>query len=148
MLHPDYVSGFCDGEASFSVTVSPRGKSWEIRPSFSVSQNETSRAVLYKLQQFFECGYVRPSRGDNTYKYEVRSLAELEKRIIPHFKKYSLHTEKQKNFEIFTAIIQLMSGGKHLTKDGLCEISVLLEKLNPKCKKIYDRKKLQELMNV
>jgi hypothetical protein len=148
MLSPEYISGFCDGEASFSVTVSPRGSSWEIRPSFSVSQNEASRAVLYKLRQFFGCGYIRPSKSDNTYKYEVRSLAELRGKIIPHFKKYSLHTEKQKNFEIFVTIIQLMSNGKHLTKDGLHEIVKLLEKLNPKCKKIYDRKKLQELMNV
>jgi hypothetical protein len=148
MLSPEYVSGFCDGEASFSVTVSPRANSWQIRPSFSVSQNEASRDVLYKIQQFFKCGYVRPSKSDNTYKYEVRSLAELQNKITPHFKKYSLHTEKRKNFEIFVTIIQLMLEGKHLTKEGLSEIVKLLEKINPKCKKIYDRKKLQGLMNV
>lgn len=148
MLMPEYVTGFCDGEASFSITVSPRKKSWEIRPSFSVSQNKVSRGVLFEMRDFFKCGYIRPSHSDNTFKYEVRSLGEIEEKIIPHFDRYKLHTEKRKNFEIFKQIVSLMKEGRHLTSDGMKEILKLLEKANPTSKKIYDRKELQKLMNV
>jgi len=145
MLNPYYVSGFADGEASFSITISPRNKfrvGWEIKPSFSLSQNKASKDVLFKIKNFFECGTIRPSRKDNTYKYEVRSLWELKEKIIPHFDKYPLHTAKKKDFQIFKEIIQLMEKGEHLTKEGLKKILHLLEKLNSSSKKIYDRKKI------
>ena len=145
MLDPYYVSGFADGEASFSVTVSPRSSistGWEVRPSFSISQNKTSRDVLFKIKDFFGCGSIRPSKKDNTYKYEVRSLKELEERIIPHFEKYPLHTAKKKDFLIFKEIIHLMRKGQHLSKKGLKDIFFLLERLNPSSRRVYDRKKL------
>ena len=151
MLNPHYVSGFVDGEGAFSVTVSPRSSlnvGWEIRPSFSISQNKASRSVIFKVKEFFNCGHIRPSKKDNTVKYEVRSLEELQRKIIPHFEKYSLHTSKQKNFEIFKKVVQLMSQDKHLETEGIKEIFTHLEKLNESSKKIYNRKKLQGLMNV
>ena len=148
MLHPEYITGFCDGEASFSVTLSPRGKLWEVRPSFSVSQNKASKGVLFQIEEFFGCGYIRPSRKDNTYKYEVRSLKDLTSKIIPHFEKYPLKTENRKNFEGLKGIVEMMRKEEHLKPSGLKEILRLMEKINPNSKKVYDRRKLQELMNV
>ncbi|OPX30025.1 MAG: hypothetical protein B1H08_02550 [Candidatus Omnitrophica bacterium 4484_171] len=148
MLHPEYITGFCDGEASFSVTLSPRKKLWEVRPSFSVSQNKTSKGVLFQVKDFFGCGYIRPSLKDNTYKYEVRSLKDLTLKIVPHFEKYPLKTEKRKNFEGLRDIVNIMHRSEHLNPKGLKEIFRLMEKINPGSKKIYDRKRLRELMNV
>src|SRR6266568_6266576 len=41
-----YISGYVDGEGCFTVSFSPRSKlrvEWEVRPSFSVSQNSKRR---------------------------------------------------------------------------------------------------------
>ena len=41
-----YISGYVDGEGCFTVSFSPRSKlrvGWEVRPSFSVSQNSKRR---------------------------------------------------------------------------------------------------------
>ena len=122
MLEPHYVSGFADGEGSFSITVSPRRSlhsGWEIRPSFSISQNKASRGVLFKIKAFFQCGYIRPSRKDNTFKYEVRDIKELTEKIIPHFQRYTLHTVKQKDFEIFKKVVHLIGEKKHLDPEGI-----------------------------
>jgi len=146
MLNPYYVTGFADGEASFSVTVSPKSQlkiGWEIRPSFSISQNKASRGVLFKIKSFFRCGSIRPSRADNTYKYEVRALEDLKNKIIPHFEKYPLHTAKRKDFKIFKEIVYLMDKREHTTKEGFKRIISLLKDLNPTSKKIYDRKRLE-----
>ena len=48
-----YISGYVDGEGCFTVSISPRAKlraGWEVRPSFSVSQNGDRAEVLYALQ--------------------------------------------------------------------------------------------------
>ena len=148
MLNPQYVTGFCDGEASFSVTLSPRGDFWEVRPSFSVSQNKLSRGILYQLKEFFECGYVRPSRGDNTYKYEVCSLKDLATKVIPHFEKYPLKTQKQRNFKGLKKIVHLMERKEHLHQRGVIEILEIMEKINLASKKIYNRQEIQKLVKV
>ena len=140
MLNPYYITGFVDGEGSFSVSISPRNfknVKWEIRPSFSISQHKRNRSILFKIKDYFQCGTIRPNRKDNTYKYEVRSVEELDKKIIPHFKKYPLQTDKKKDFEVFTSIIQIMKEGKHLTKEGLAEIINLLKTLPPERKRKY-----------
>lgn len=140
MLDPNYITGFVDGEGSFSISISPRNfkdVKWEVRPSFSISQNKRNRGILFKIKNYFGCGTIRPNRKDNTYKYEVRSIEELKNKIIPHFKKYPLHTTKRIDFEIFLKVIQIMEEGRHLTKEGLKEIIDLLRKLPPERRRKY-----------
>ena len=48
-----YISGYVDGEGCFTVSFSPRSKlrvGWEVRPSFSVSQNADRSEVLEGLK--------------------------------------------------------------------------------------------------
>jgi hypothetical protein len=140
MIDPNYITGFVDGEGSFSISISPgnfKDVKWEIRPSFSISQHKRDRGILFKIKDYFGCGIIRPNRKDNTYKYEVRSLQDLKNIIIPHFQKYPLQTTKRIDFEIFSKVIQIMEEGRHLTKDGLKEIIELLQKLPPERRKKY-----------
>lgn len=106
---PIYLSGYTDGEGSFCVSFSPRSKlkaKIEVRPSFSVSQNFDRSEVLYLFKDYFKCGSMRPDRSDKTLKYEVRSLSDLITKIIPHFKRYPLLSNKQKDFELFATICE------------------------------------------
>ncbi len=151
MLNPYYVTGFVDGEGCFCVSFSPKKSfktGWEVRPSFSISQNKKSRDILFKIKNFFGCGEVRPSRKDNTYKYEVRSLEDLAERIIPHFEKYPLQTSKKKDYVAFKKVILLMKEKKHLTTEGIKEIAKILQKAPQTGRRIYDLKKFSELVKV
>src|SRR2546429_4675215 len=88
-----YISGYVDGEGCFTVSFSPRMKlrtGWEVRPSFSVSQNADRAEVLVAIREYFGCGGLRPDRSDKTLKYEVRDLASLLAKVIPHFERYPL----------------------------------------------------------
>jgi hypothetical protein len=79
-LDPWFVTGLAEGEGCFCVSfaVRPRLKvGLEARPSFSLSLNERDRELLGDLQAFFECGWIRESRSDRTFKYEARSVSEL-----------------------------------------------------------------------
>ena len=55
-------------------------------------------------------------------KFEIRSLKPLLEVVIPHFRKYPLISSKQKDFEKFVTICNLLSENQHLTRDGFRKI--------------------------
>ena len=117
-----YLTGFTDGEGCFSVSFTRRAKlktCIEVRPSFCVAQNKRSLAVLKTIHTYFGCGAIRFSKRDQMYKYEVRSISDLQQRIIPHFKKYPLKTSKALDFKIFTEVCELISSSHHLNVEYL-----------------------------
>jgi LAGLIDADG DNA endonuclease family protein len=130
---PSYISGYVDGEGCFTVSFSRRVAmrgGWEVRPSFSVSQNGDRAEVLHLLMEYFECGFIRPDRSDRTLKFEVRDIANLVGRVIPHFEGFPLLSGKQKDFESFAAICRLVRAKAHLTHAGLREIVGLAMDMN------------------
>jgi hypothetical protein len=113
---PSYISGYADGEGCFNVSFCRRlslRSGWEVRPSFSVSQNSDRREVLELMLEYFRCGTIRPDRSDQTVKFEVRSAASLLGAVIPHFEQYPLMSAKQRDFEKFAAVCRLVAGGGH-----------------------------------
>ncbi|MEK9201497.1 MAG: LAGLIDADG family homing endonuclease [Patescibacteria group bacterium] len=130
---PEYITGYVDGEGCFTVTFNMKAKTllgWELRPSFSVSQNEDRRQVLDIIRAYFGCGYIRRDYADKTVKFEVRDHKDLVKRVIPHFERFPLLSLKQKDFELFKKICGLIDEKKHLMKDGFITIINLAYQMN------------------
>ncbi len=128
-----YVSGYVDGEGCFCVSIRPQTRisvGWEVRPSFSVSQDDDRAELIKSLPHLFGCGSIRPDRSDRTLKYEVRSLRQLVERVVPYFEKYPLQSSKQRDFQSFGQICRLMWGGRHLQCDGLILIANLASRMN------------------
>ena len=129
-----YLSGYADGEGCFCVSINKSQRhrfGWEIRPSFSVSQNRDRAEVLEMLQDTLGCGSIRPDRSDNTLKYEVRSLSDLVERVLPHFEAYPLLSAKHREYERFAEVCRSMHVGEHLTRDGFTKIVQLAFEMNP-----------------
>ena len=136
-----YISGYVDGEGCFTVSISPRAKllaGWEVRPSFSVSQNGDRAEVLHALHEHFGCGSIRPDRSDKTLKWETRRLEDILEQVIPHFERYPLLSGKRLDFERFAAVCRLQAAGAHRTKDGLVRIVELTRGMNPSGRRRYD----------
>ena len=124
-LDPWYVSGLAEGEGCFCVSFALRAKlrtGVEVRPSFALSLNERDLALLQDLQAFFGCGWIRRSRGDRTFKYEVRSTADLLESIVPHFERFPLVGVKGESFRAFARVCRMIEQGDHLRRDGLRQI--------------------------
>ena len=51
-------------------------------------------------------------------------------KLVDFFKKNPLQTTKQKNFELFSHVIDLMNKKEHLNKEGLEKIANLSSKMN------------------
>ena len=99
-----YLSGFADGKGCFCVTFnkSKRHKfGWDIKPSFSVSQNSDRAEVLRMFKKHFECGTIRPDRSDKTLKYEARSVSDLVEKNHTAFREISVAFRKNKRLQDF-----------------------------------------------
>lgn len=141
-----YLSGYADGEGCFCVSISKSNRhkfGWEIRPSFSVSQNSDRAQVIEMLPQYFGCGTIRPDRSDKTLKYEVRSVDELVERIIPHFEETPLLSGKQHDFELFAEICLMMHRGEHQEKEGFERILDLVFDMNPSGIRKYTKEEIK-----
>lgn len=137
-----WIVGFTDGEGCFSVSFirNKTSKSgWQIFPEFVITQGKKSLPVLEIFKKYFECGKIFENKRydnhkENIYRYCIRSVKNLNEKIIPFFEKNELKTSKKNDFKIFSKIISLMLKQKHLNRKGMIKIAKYIEKMNRKKK--------------
>lgn len=141
----NYLAGFVDGEGSFNISFRKRNdyrSPWKISACFNISQKE--KHILGLFQIHLQCGTLR-SRPDGIWYYEVNTLNDIERCVIPFFKNFPfLSRKKQRDFAIFCEIVALLSVGKHLVKDGVENILSLRRIMNDGGKRKYSE---QEILN-
>jgi LAGLIDADG endonuclease len=132
-LDPWYVTGLTDGEGCFCISLAIRAKlrtGLEVRPSFSLSLNEKDLRLLEGLQAFFGCGWIRESKRDRTFKYEVRAIQDLTGAILPHFEHFPLRGYKARSCAGFSRVCRMVVQGNHLQRDGMRVIVDLAYQIN------------------
>ena len=142
MLISDYIVGLVDGEGSFTAYIRNPDLRKKVKrrvraePKFCLKLIEKDKSILYSLKDFFDCGNVyfqKDTRENhqNCYRYEVTDRNDLEKIIIPFFRKYRLKLEsKRKDFKIFCQIIKEIKKDKHLSRLGLKSLHRLKQKMH------------------
>lgn len=148
-LNPYWLTGFLDGEGCFHVSFTKRVNrkiKIEVRPSFSVTQLPQSRYLLLDFEKFFKCGAIRFSKIDGLYKYEVRSVSDLNEKILPHFMKYPLVSPKKHDFDSFREICQLLKENRDKNPEMLRHILELAFLMNSPGKRKYSKKELLKLI--
>jgi hypothetical protein len=142
MLSSDYIIGLVDGEGSFTVYLRDPQKPTKVKrrvraePRFYVKLIEKDRDILYELKKFFGCGSVyfqkdtRPNH-QNCYRYEVFNWDDLNKTIIPFFKKNKLRFRSKTNdFKIFCEIMERLNRSEHYTDSGLSNLIKMKAKMH------------------
>ena len=110
---------------------------WEVRPSFSVSQNGDRAQLLYEIQERWGCGFIRPDRSDKTLKYEVRNIHDLVEKVLPHFESFPLLSSKHADVMLFREICFMIHNGEHKTAEGFEKIVKAAMKMNSSGKRKY-----------
>ena len=124
-IHPEWVTGFIDGEGCFSVSFSKRTNlrvGIEAKPSFAVGQGISSRPAMEEVCRYFQSPLNQLRVDKQIVKYETRSLNHLREVVIPHFERHPLRCYKAEDFLKFKQVVELMTKGRHLDKDGMREI--------------------------
>ncbi len=135
-----WIVGYTDGEGCFSVSMFRNKKTrygWQVFPEFVVTQGKKSLNSLEFIQKFFGCGKIfinrrRDNHREDIYRYCVRSIKDIDEKIIPFFSENSLRTEKKKDFELFVKIIKLMLKQEHYNLKGLKKVANLIQRMNRK----------------
>jgi len=133
-IKPLWITGFSDGESSFSVSIS-RNTLYKIGytfiPAFSIELKDKDIDLLYEIQTFFKgVGKIHKIKDKGHAVYTVSSINELEEVIIPHFVKYPLLTVKRIAFLLFKDIVHLMYEKTHLTLKGMQSIINIRASMN------------------
>ena len=137
-LDAQWIVGFVDGEGCFHVGINSHPEmtaGFQVLPEFTVVQHERDVQVLQALKAYFGCGVVRRNNGDRMA-YRVRGHEHLLKNIVPFFEKHLLKSRKRVDFIKFREIVNLMSRGDHLTREGVEKIRAIAEEMNRKGLKI------------
>lgn len=130
-LNPWWVTGFCDGESSFSILIR-RSKThklgWSVELCFQIDIHKKDLALLEQIKNYFGVGEIYNHRS-NTTQYRVQSIKSI-MNILDHFDKYPLVTQKQINYKLFKMVINLIVNKEHLTLHGLQKILSIRAALN------------------
>ena len=129
-----YISGYVDGEGSFSVSVQ-RNRTcrvgFQLVPEFHVSQNGDRAQVLELIRARLGCGYIKPnSKRDRALVFVVRSREALLERVLPFFERSPLLSSKQADLDVFALVVRRMALGHHRTDAGFNELLELALSMN------------------
>jgi len=100
-LDPNYITGYTDGEGSFSVRIGKtQNNKIRIIPVYSICAqiNPPNKLLLEKVKEFFENkGSI--SRSNNMFSYEITGLTSL-RFVEHHFKNFPLESSKIIHFKL------------------------------------------------
>ena len=140
-LDPWFVTGFSDAEGCFMVTIRENpgcNLGWAVVAAFQISLHVKDKAILNEIEAFFG-GIGKNKQGKNKWTFVVSSLKEIHK-IVEHFDKYPLITQKYGDYLLFREVVTLLQRKEHLTLEGLQKIVAIKASMN-----LGLSKKLQEV---
>ncbi len=138
-LDARWIVGFVEGEGCFHVAINKMSKmhiGYQVLPEFRVVQHLRDVHVLHMLKSFFGCGSIVVNHGDRM-EYRARGIKDLTI-IVSFFKRHTMYTSKQKNFLLFSEVIQLMKNKQHLNTKGLHKIVALASSMNNKVQRYLE----------
>jgi len=130
-LNPFFVTGFCDGEACFLITLRKNSKykiGWRVETAFQINLHKKDKALLEKIQSYFGVGNIYDKKAEYV-QYSVNSIKDF-KVILNHFDKYPLITQKQADYLLFREVVNMLINKQHLTSEGLHQIVSIRSSLN------------------
>lgn len=131
-IHPQFITGFSDAEASFLITFIKSKKSitgYYIQLSFQMGLHSKDRFMLELIKSYFGVGSIFFKRSKDLVLYQVTSIKDLAV-IVCQFNKYPLITQKRADFELFQMAFNMINKKVHLSTRGFTEILSLKASLN------------------
>lgn len=130
-LNPFWVTGFCDGKATFHLAIIPNSKfkaGYQIRFIFSIWLKKEDKILLERLKDFFGVGEIYKA-GSEGFIYQVNSLKQLEV-ITRHFDSYLLITQKWSDYQLFRQALEKVKRKEHLIPKGVIKLVEIKASMN------------------
>ena len=96
---------------------------------FSIGLHKKDHILLALFQKHFGVGKISYETGRDVVQYRVSSQKDLLK-IINHFEKYPLITQKLADYKLFKQAFELVQRKEHLTEQGLRKLVSIKASIN------------------
>ena len=145
-LNPWYISGFIDGEGSFSVGIGKHKtlkKGIEVRCQFEIEVRADDRRILERIcatlgcGRLYDCSYERYGWYPHV-KYKIGSTKEMEEILFPFLDKYPPQAKKAKDYKLFKKVVLMFRKKQHLTAAGFKRIVKIRDRIRETGKKHYN----------
>ena len=131
---PQWLAGFTSAEGSFQVNIqkSLTKLGQTVNLEFSIAQHERDVELLIMLIKYFQCGYIKKDKTGkrNIIQFRITKLKDLTEKVIPLFLKHQIRGLKNKDFEDFCLVAEMMNNKLHLTPRGLAKIKKIKAGMN------------------
>ena len=98
--------------------------------NFTINLHVRDMELLKLIQAYFGgVGRIGKERN-NCCDYTIGSLNQILTKVIPHFDKYPLKTQKYADYLLFKEVVMMMQRGEHLTIEGLQKIINIRASIN------------------
>lgn len=147
------VTGYTDGEGSFSIRLRTKSSSifgYHVSIVYSIGGevNPLNLNLLERVKDYFG-GFGSISKSGNMYYFEVSSLKALLE-VRKHFEEFPLQTTKFVHFKLWCLAMDIINKKEHLTESGFYKIlsikSVFPKGLSPKLLELHPREKFISLI--
>ena len=133
-LNPFFVTGLTDAEGTFVCIVKKSAGhrlKWRVDIVFQIALHKKDLELLKQIQAFFGgIGTISSNSTEGMCAFRVTSPKQILNKIIPHFNKYNLITQKQADYLLFKQIVNLIEQEEHLKEEGLQLIINIRASLN------------------
>ena len=141
--NPSWISGFATGDSSFRVSIekstSKIGK--RVRLCFDTCLHIREKDLLKEIASYFSLYNsdataskkemsIQCSENNNTCLLQFRNNSDIENKIIPFFKEYSIKGVKALDFDDWCKVAELVKNKEHLNIDGLNKITEIANNIN------------------
>jgi hypothetical protein len=127
-LNPYWVTGFSDGDSSFTTVLSKNFT--RLSFSYEISLHIKDIAILERIRDFFNCGNISTRPDINRATYRVTDIKDIKNIIIPHFFKYNLLTLKSLDFKLWSELVLKTNKFSNLNSQDLESILPYLASIN------------------
>ena len=129
---PNWIAGFATGESCFFVGIL-KSKSnkigYAVNLRFRIGQHDKDKKLLELISNYLDCGKIY-KHSEHVFFLVIQKFFEIKNIIIPFFEKHKILGIKQKDYQDFFKVANLMTEGKHLTTDGLEKIQFIKANMN------------------
>lgn len=150
ILNPNWITGFADGEGCFAINIydRPIKKTPTVQFVFCIGLAERDFDVVKKIKEYFGGGFASRRKNKDVMDayYGCSGTNLVQEKIIPHFDKYPLCSEKKKSYELWKQGIKIWQSDLP-KKDKLLQLVAIRRKMNPKGRKkpsIWDENRILE----
>ena len=149
LVTPEHIAGLVVGEGCFYTESGADRKyrsGWRIRPAFCIEMRHDDREVLELVKLQLGCGSIYEldfgryrgyeAKGWKPHvKYRVSNISDLHSKVVPFFQKHHLFGRKERAFELFVQLVEMMHARDHLKPEGLERAKNLAKQLTEHNKK-------------